>query len=132
MLKQLSIGAVLVLAVGCSSGTSKPTAAGSDTTTPSASTSATTPSASGAEGTLTIASFAYAPTPITASPGQKIAVTNKDSAEHTVTSDTAGQFLADDVAHGKTVTFTAPTTPGTYTFHCEYHKSMHGTLIVKA
>ncbi len=28
-------------------------------------------------------------------------------------------------------TLTAPTEPGEYAFHCKYHPSMHGTLIVK-
>jgi plastocyanin len=64
-------------------------------------------------------------------PGQKVPVTNADSAEHTATSDVAGLFAADDIKNGKTVTFTAPTKAGTYTFHCTYHASMHGTLVVK-
>ncbi|WP_349254685.1 cupredoxin domain-containing protein [Mycobacterium sp.] len=25
----------------------------------------------------------------------------------------------------------APTTPGTYPFHCRYHANMHGSLIVQ-
>jgi plastocyanin len=33
-------------------------------------------------------------------------------------------------ASGKTATFTAPTTPGSYPFHCEYHRTMHGVLVV--
>ena len=89
------------------------------------------PAASAAGTTLKIANFAYDPTPLTVAPGSTIATTNADSAEHTVSSDKAGLFLGDDIAGGKTVTFTAPTTPGTYTFHCQYHASMHGTLIVK-
>ncbi|GAC1444967.1 MAG: hypothetical protein NVSMB55_23310 [Mycobacteriales bacterium] len=84
-----------------------------------------------AAGSVRIASFHYDPTPVTVAPGQVVSVTNTDSAEHTATSDTAGLFLADDITTGKTVSFTAPSAPGTYTFHCRYHASMHGTLIVK-
>ena len=58
------------------------------------------------------------------------AIKNDDSAEHSVTSDTADKF--DVHVDGKEQgTLTAPTEPGEYAFHCVYHPSMHGTLIVK-
>lgn len=116
----LSAG-VLLLASACS-GSSDKSAPSSQP--PSASTTA--PSASGP--TITIASFQY--NDLSVAPGTTITVKNTDSAEHTVTSDTAGQFLADDVKRGTPVTFTAPSKPGKYTYHCEYHASMHGTLTV--
>jgi plastocyanin len=47
-----------------------------------------------------------------------------------VTSNTEGQFDT-DVDGGANETFTAPTQPGEYAFHCTYHPSMKGTLIVK-
>lgn len=119
---------------GCSSGSSKPTSVGAPTATPPAAPATEATASAPATGTtgasLKIASFAYDPTPLTVAPGASIPVRNSDSAEHTVTSDMAGLFLADDIAHGKTVTFKAPTRPGKYTFHCEYHPYMHGTLIV--
>jgi plastocyanin len=125
---------VAVGLTGCSSGSSKPTSVGAPTATPPAAPATEATASAPATGTtgasLKIASFAYDPTPLTVAPGTSIPVKNSDSAEHTVTSDTAGIFLADDIAHGKTVTFTAPTRPGKYTFHCEYHPNMHGTLIV--
>ncbi len=80
---------------------------------------------------LTISGFAYDPTPLTVSPGEVVSAKNLDSAEHTVTSDTGGLFKGDDIKQGKIVTFKAPAKPGTYTFHCEYHASMHGTLVIK-
>jgi plastocyanin len=67
---------------------------------------------------------------LTVSPGAQVAVSNKDSAEHTVTSDTAGKFDS-EVEGGAQSTFTAPTTPGSYPFHCTYHPSMHGVLVVR-
>lgn len=79
--------------------------------------------------TITISMFAFT-TPAHVKPGATIKITNMDSVNHTVTSDTAGIF--DVAAPAKsTVTFKAPSTPGTYPFHCSIHTSMHGTLVVK-
>lgn len=36
-----------------------------------------------------------------------------------------------EVKGGGTDTFTAPTTPGSYAYHCTFHPGMHGTLVVK-
>lgn len=132
----LALGALAL--TGCSSGSSKTASVAAPATTESSAPSTapaggapTTIAAAPAAGTaMKIASFAYDPTPLTVAPGVVIAVTNTDGAEHTVTSDLNGLF-ANDIAHGKTITFTAPTKAGTYRFHCEYHASMHGTLIVK-
>ncbi|GAC1611161.1 MAG: hypothetical protein NVS3B26_22200 [Mycobacteriales bacterium] len=92
---------------------------------------ASAPGNAGAAGSLTIAHFRYEPTPLTVAPGELVSVTNTDSADHTATSDIGGLFSADDVKTGKTISFKAPAKPGTYTFHCQFHASMHGTLIVK-
>jgi plastocyanin len=68
--------------------------------------------------------------PITVTGGAQVSVKNDDSVEHSVTSDTAGKFDM-DVEGNEQGSFTAPTEPGEYAFHCTYHPSMHGTLIVK-
>jgi plastocyanin len=68
--------------------------------------------------------------PITVSPGAQVTIKNDDSAEHSVTSDTAGKFNV-EVEGKEQGTLTAPTEPGEYAFHCTYHPSMHGTLTVK-
>jgi plastocyanin len=68
--------------------------------------------------------------PITVPPGAQVTIRNDDSAEHSVTSDTAGQFDV-DVEAKQQGTLTAPSSQGEYKFHCTYHPSMHGTLIVK-
>ena len=103
------------------SGTATATASGSEAT------SAPRPSASAA--TITIASMNYGE-PVTVPPGAQIAIKNNDSVEHSVTSDTAGKFTV-DVDGNEQGTLTAPSEPGEYAFHCKYHPSMHGTLIVK-
>lgn len=121
------------LALVCISALALSGCAGSSTTaTPPATTTAgttTTAPASGSDA-MRISGFAYNPSPLTVAPGAKVDVSNSDSATHTVTSDMAGLFKADDVKQGTPVTFTAPSRAGTYTFHCDYHPSMHGTLVV--
>jgi len=78
---------------------------------------------------ITIKSFDYkVPTSVKA--GAKITITNKDGASHTVTSDTGGLFDAVVKGGGGAATMTAPMKPGKYPFHCTYHGSMHGVLVV--
>ncbi|ALE07713.1 hypothetical protein AL755_09765 [Arthrobacter sp. ERGS1:01] len=93
---------------------------------PTASVTATTGTA--ADAVIQIKSFAYTG-PDSVSAGSKVTVTNLDSQAHTLTADD-GSFNA-VVEPGASVTFTAPTKPGSYTYHCNYHGSMHGTLTVK-
>jgi plastocyanin len=123
--------AAVTAAAACGGSSSPRASAPSDAGGPSPASSAASAATAAGGTALAIAGYAYAPSPLTVAPGALISATNSDSAGHTVTSDTKGLFLGDDIGHGKTVTFKAPTTPGTYTFHCEYHPSMHGTLIVK-
>lgn len=133
------VGAVALIAA-CSSGGStpspaaapaQPSVATSAVATSAAATSAVASSAaSGGPVTLTIAGFAYDPTPLRVRAGQMVSVRNSDDAEHTVTADAGSTFKSGDVAHAMTVTFRAPDKPGTYAYHCDYHASMHGTLVV--
>lgn len=78
---------------------------------------------------ITIKDFKYQ-VPVKVKPGQKITVTNSDNVNHTVTSDKDGLFDEKVDSNGGTKTFTAPTKPGKYPFHCTYHANMHGTLVV--
>jgi plastocyanin len=61
--------------------------------------------------------------------GALISVVNKDDVEHTVTSDAHGVFDVDLPPHAQ-AQFRAPSTPGTYPYHCTYHPGMYGELIV--
>lgn len=79
--------------------------------------------------TIEIKNFAYAPGTLTVKAGEKVNVVNMDAAGHTVTADD-GSFDTGILSQGEDGTFTAPTTPGTYTFHCTPHPSITGTLIV--
>jgi plastocyanin len=78
----------------------------------------TTGSTAGTSATMviTITNFSYQG-PVSVSPGSTVTVKNEDSQAHTVTSDQAGLFDA-VVPGGGNVVFTAPTTAGSYAYHC--------------
>jgi plastocyanin len=123
----LCLVAAFATACGGSSNTTQETQTGTATATGTA--EATSAPAAASAATITIANMNFGE-PITVPPGATITIKNDDSAEHSVTSDTAGKF--DVEVEGKEQgTLTAPTEPGEYPFHCTYHPSMHGTLIVK-
>jgi plastocyanin len=85
---------------------------------------------SGPAGTIVIQNTSFTTPDVSVKAGAKVTVDNKDGFSHTVTSDEAGKFDTGTIDGNKTVTFTAPTTPGTYKFHCNIHSTMHGTLTV--
>ena len=60
-------------------------------------------------------------------PGTKVTVTNKDGTGHTWTSDT--KAFDNPVAPGATVSFTFDQ-KGTFSYHCNIHPSMTGTVTV--
>lgn len=128
---------VLVGTGGCAAGGGSPASTsvasqGGTASVPVESSSPGTGSSTAGSATvsLTIKDFAYG-TPITVSPGAMVTVTNMDTAGHTVTADEGSAFDVDVKGSGGTATFTAPSKPGTYAYHCTYHPGMHGTLTVK-
>jgi len=80
-----------------------------------------------AGGTISISNFKF--TAISVPAGSTVTVSNNDTPQHTVTSDDGTSFNV-KVDPGKSATFTAPSKPGVYKFHCNIHSSMHGTLTV--
>lgn len=86
-----------------------------------------TPAAPAAPATVQISDFTYsAPA---AAPGSSVGVSNLDGVPHTVTADD-GSFQSGTVDGGATGGIVAPAAPGTYSFHCEIHPQMNGTLTV--
>ncbi|MGW0041914.1 cupredoxin domain-containing protein [Rhodococcus sp. NPDC003348] len=79
---------------------------------------------------VSIEDHSYVPTTLAVRPGVEVTVGNGDEVRHSVTSDDAGEF-DEDVGGRSTATFTAPMTPGTYRFHCTYHPTMRGSLVVE-
>jgi plastocyanin len=78
---------------------------------------------------ITIKDFAFAPTPLEVTAGATVKVANNDSTAHTVTADDKG-FDTGPVDAGGDKTFTAPSAPGDYSFHCSIHSTMKGSIRV--
>ena len=129
MTRLIALGfATLLFVTACSSGNVTTTSSSTEATPASvATTPATTTPAAGL--TITIGDFKFGD-PLTVRPGATVTVVNSDGAEHTVTADSGSAFNAEVSGKG-TTTFTAPTQPGTYAFHCTYHPMMHGRLTVQ-
>jgi plastocyanin len=81
--------------------------------------------------TISIKNFMFSPMTLTVSPDAKVTVTNEDSATHTLTATGDKAFDTGDVGPGRSVTFTAPSKAGTYSYLCDIHQYMSGTLVVK-
>jgi len=75
-----------------------------------------------------IVEFSYEPDPVVVQAGGKVSWQNKDTAPHTATADD-GSFDTGTIEKGKlgSATFKEP---GTFTYHCEIHPTMHGTVEV--
>ena len=121
-----AVATVSVLLAACGSSTTATTVP----STPSTAATAAGGSTSQASGGIVISGFAYSGT-LTVKPGQKVTVTNQDSAAHTLTDKKTHLFDTGDIAGGGGKgSFTAPTKPGSYPFGCTHHPAMEGTLVV--
>jgi plastocyanin len=68
---------------------------------------------------------------LTVGPGEEFVFDNQSGSTHTLTAD-KGEFDSDRVSGGsQSDPLTAPDEPGDYSFHCEIHSSMTGTLTVE-
>ena len=122
---------------GSDSGGTEPAAA--ETSAPAADSSAPADSSAAAEttaaagsgdeaagGALTISDFAFSPSELTV-PAGTIDITNEDGATHSVTAD--DETFDVEVSGGGAASITVDT-PGSYSYHCRFHPSMTGTLVV--
>jgi plastocyanin len=112
--------AVAISAAACNS--SGPAAYGAPASTAATTTAATATNAA------TIRGFSFQPDVLKAKVGVKVTWTNDDTVAHTVTADT-NSFASDHLQPGGSFSFTF-TRPGTYTYHCSIHPSMHGSVVV--
>ena len=128
ILPALALAATTVAACGTSSSSSSTTVAPATSSAASSGTAAT-PAAGAA---ISIESFAFHPASLTVAPGATVTVHNADKSTHTVTASGAskGAFDTGDISPGATATFHAPTKPGSYSYICNIHQFMMGTLIV--
>jgi len=79
--------------------------------------------------TVVLSGMAFGPASVTIAKNTTITWRNNDGMAHTSTSDT-GVWDTGNISAGgsKTTTFA---TAGTFTYHCTYHKSMTGTIVVQ-
>jgi plastocyanin len=135
-LKAFSVSALVLMAfalVACgsnSSDTSSETEA-----EPTATTEPAEAPAAGAEGgklersvKVEIANYEYSPDPVRVEAGGKVIWQNEDSVSHTATADD-GSFDTGEIDEGKLKSESFKQ-PGTFTYHCEIHPQMHGTIEV--
>jgi plastocyanin len=131
-IRALCLAVLLAAVAACTGGATPAPPAGSAAPTPSPAQASPSPAeasaAPGGEATVRIANFAFDPPTIEVAAGQTITWTNEDSAPHTVTLDD-GSVDSGRLDQGATFAH-AFTTPGTFTYHCEIHPSMKGTIEV--
>lgn len=77
-----------------------------------------------------IKSFSFQPDSITVQAEATVSWVNRDSVDHTVTSED-GTFNSGNIMSGGEFKFTF-TKPGTYNYHCSIHPSMTGVVTVAA
>jgi plastocyanin len=120
---KLLLGFTILLTIMNVSDGCKKTSLGNYTSTP-------TPPGSGGPGAnaVFIQGTAFSPATITVAAGTTITWTNKDSFNHTVTSNSP-LFDSGAMGNGGTFSYTF-TAAGTYPYHCSLHLSMTGTVIV--
>ena len=82
---------------------------------------------------ITIKNFSFSPANLTIKTGTTVTWTNQDEAVHQIDSDkkTPVAFTSISLADGESFSF-AFTQPGTSTYHCVYHSSEKGTIIVQS
>ena|SRR5665213_1933288 len=124
---------LLTIGLGAAVATGVAACGGGSSTKTSATTTSAAPSSGGSSGragadTIVIKNFAFMSPTITVKAGTTVSVHNEDSTTHTLTA-TNGAFTTGGIAPGSTKTFTAPKA-GRYSYDCQIHQYMTGTLIV--
>jgi plastocyanin len=132
-LKTLLAPVLVLLAFGLAacgdSGDSSTESSVSSDTSSEASGSAPAPSGEAARSEkVKIVEFVYGPDPVTVQVGGKVIWQNEDTAPHTATADD-GSFDTGTIERGKIKSETFKQA-GTFTYFCEIHPTMHGTLEV--
>lgn len=78
---------------------------------------------------IVIDNMAYSPRFTQVKRGATVTWKNNDSVDHTVTSDTGAGPMSVTISPGGSYTYTFMNT-GTYSYHCDVHPSMRGTVQV--
>jgi plastocyanin len=125
-----AVAATGVLAAGCGSSTSSSTTSkAAPAAAATATSSSSAPAVSAHKVDVSISGYAFHPATITVATGARVTFTNHDQTAHTATSTKPG-FDTGTVKPGKSATVLLKR-PGTYTFCCQFHAFMRGTIVVK-
>jgi plastocyanin len=140
-LKPLLIAALVALSLGlaaCGDSGSDSTSTEAETTPPASEESSgetesteseAAPSGKAAKSEkVDIVEFTYQPDPVVVQTGGKVVWQNQDAAPHTATADD-GSFDTGTIEKGKIGSETFKEA-GTFTYFCEIHPTMHGTVEV--
>jgi plastocyanin len=131
--KPLLTAALVALSLGlaaCGSGGSDSSSTESETA-PAGETTESEPAPSGEASKsekVQIVEFTYEPDPVVVQAGGKVIWQNEDTAPHTATADD-GSFDTGTIDKGKIGSATFKEA-GTFTYFCEIHPTMHGTVEV--
>lgn len=80
---------------------------------------------------VSIQNFAFDPPSVTIKVGSTVTWTNnQDGVPHTSTEDVEGGWNSGRLESGQSFTTNPFNSPGTFTYHCDIHRSMKGTVIV--
>lgn len=126
----IGIAVVLVIVVAVILGT---TGKKSDSSSTKSSTASSTPAVPDATATDAVAinNFAFGPKAVTVKVGMTVTWTNNDDVGHTVTADQESAEAPSSKTFNKGETYSFKfTKAGTYTYHCQPHPYMHGTVVV--
>ena len=77
-----------------------------------------------------IQGFEFKPSSLTINVGDSVVWTNKDSVQHTVTSDSGNELKSSSLSNGGSYSHTF-LIPGTYPYHCAPHPYMKATITVQ-
>ena len=87
------------------------------------------PASQTGEVSVNISGFKFDPASITVKVGTTVTWTNLDTAAHTVTADD-GSWTSDSLKQGATYSHTFDQA-GTYTYKCNFHPTMVGTIVIQ-
>ena len=90
--------------------------------------SSDTTAGDGSSSDIVAENTAFAPSTLTVAVGTEVTIENKDSVNHTWTSD--DDAFDEALAGGATASHTFDEA-GTFKYHCEIHSSMKGTVVVE-
>ena len=116
--KVIAPAAVVAALAGCGGGGGATASAPAPASTP------------GSHASIAISNFKFSPATLTVPRGARIAVSNSDSAPHTVTADDGHSFDSGTVQNGGSTTITVANA-GRFPYHCTVHPFMKGVLVVK-